>query len=330
VESDIVFNFTLVVNDGKVNSTTTQAYVYVRNVPSILNLLTNLINNNMLIPGVPVNYQLYMYDGNEFIHKRDTFALTGDSINLIVEPGYWIGLVSPASDPSAFIPNWSGDVFNWNDAKIIQVPVNGIAYMGFSCKPPQALKTGTGQIAGYIYEKPGDGTKSISIAREENMATANPVKTALVQLYKKGGTIPVASVLTDEQGYYKFDQLEISAYEIQVEIPSYVQSERFPVLLSNTAPATKIWFAVNTTLQVITDNNSVKLSLVKAYPNPTSGWVTISGLTGISRIAVYAMNGKLILQKETTQIEESVDLTSQVAGTYILVINEQRLKVYKK
>jgi hypothetical protein len=152
----------------------------------------------------------------------------------------------------------------------------------------------------------------------------------LVQLYKKGGTIPVASVLTDEQGYYKFDQLEISAYEIQVEIPSYVQSERFPVLLSNTAPATKIWFAVNTTLQVITDNNTVKLSMVKAYPNPTSGWVTISGLTGISRIAVYAMNGKLILQKETTQIEESVDLTSQVAGTYILVINEQRLKVYKK
>ena len=327
VESDTWLNFTLVVNDGKVNSPTAQVNVLVRNVPSILTLLAKM--NNM-VSGVHVKYQLFMYDGNDFIHKRDTFAVTGDTLRLLIEPGYWIGLVSPARDPSAFIPTYSGNVLSWGEAEVIKIPENGVAYMDITCPLSPVAKTGVGQIAGYVYEKPGNGTQSISIARKENLATSNPVETALVQLYKKGSAIPVTSVFTDNQGAYKFEKLEIADYEIKVDMPGYAQSEKYPVTLSDIAPATMIWFAVNTSTKVITDNNAIQISMVKAYPNPTPGIVHITGLPGKTEIAVYTLEGKLILKKETSLPDETVDITNQASGTYIFVINEQRLKIYKK
>lgn len=325
VESDIWFNFTLVVNDGKVNSTTARVDVLVRNVPSILTLMTHFRESD-----IPVNYQLYMYDGNAFIHKRDSFSVTGDTIRLIVEPGYWIGLVSPADNPSAFVPTWSGDVLSWNDAEIIKVPVNGTAYMGISCTPPQVLKTGVGHIAGFVYEKPDDGTKSISILREENLAPNIPIQTVLVQLYKKGSAIPIASVFTDDKGAYQFDKLEIADYEIKVELPGFVQSERFPVVLSDATPATNVWFGVNTSSKVITDNSTTQRSLLKVYPNPTHGIVYLNGLPQNTKLAVYSIDGKLIFKKESNLQDETVDISNQVSGTYVFVVNNQRFKIFKK
>ncbi|MGE5429256.1 MAG: leucine-rich repeat protein [Methylococcaceae bacterium] len=327
MESDTWLTFKLVVNDGKVNSLISQVNIFVRNKLSYLHILAKTAN---METGIPVNYKLFLYDGNSFIQKRDTFAITGDSLHVIIEPGYWIALVSPANDPSAFIPTYSGNVLNWKDAEIINIPETGDGILDIMCIAPQTVKAGVGQIAGVVYEKPDDGTKSISISREENLVTNNPVQTALIQLYKKGNAIPVASVFTDYQGHYQFDKLEIADYEIKVEIPGYTQSETFSVVLSDTAPTIKILFAVNTSTQVITDNNSIKQSIVKAYPNPTSGIVHISGLPEKAKIEVYTVEGKLILKKNSSSQDETFDITNQVSGTYVLLVNEQRFKIFKK
>ncbi|MGE5395002.1 MAG: leucine-rich repeat protein [Candidatus Saccharibacteria bacterium] len=327
VEADTWFTIKLMVNDGKVNSYVSEVIVLVRNIPALLNLSTKVKGQTTPIY---LNYKLYKEEENSFILKSDTFGITSDTLHLSLEPGNWIALVAPARDPLAFVPTYAGDVTDWNEAEIISMSVKSTTFREITCMLPEVARAGVGQISGAIYEKQDTGTKSISISKTNLAASNPPVQNALVHLYRKDSSIPVASVFTDYQGAYKFDKLEIADYQIEVEIPGYVQSERFPVSLSNILPATKIWFAVNTSLQVITDNNTIQLSLVKAYPNPTFGMVTISGLTGKAKIAVYSMEGKLILKKEISPADETVDLSNQVSGTYLFVINEQRFKIYKK
>jgi hypothetical protein len=72
--------------------------------------------------------------------------------------------------------------------------------------------------------------------------------------------------------------------------------------------------------------------LIKVYPNPTSGILTIEGLpeSHKSTIAVYSDNGKLIMKKSTNSRQEIVDISKQVSGHYLLIINKQSVKIIKR
>lgn len=61
------------------------------------------------------------------------------------------------------------------------------------------------------------------------------------------------------------------------------------------------------------------------YPNTTEGNVTISAEESFMEleqkmIYVYDLAGKLILQKEYCTLEEKIDLTSAVNGTYLVKV----------
>jgi hypothetical protein len=87
----------------------------------------------------------------------------------------------------------------------------------------------------------------------------------------------------------------------------------------------KVGFPVNS--EVIYRND-----LIKAYPNPTSGEITIEGLpeNQKSKIAVFDLDGKLILSKTTEETTEKIDLTNFVPGTYLLIVNEYSIKIIKE
>jgi len=72
--------------------------------------------------------------------------------------------------------------------------------------------------------------------------------------------------------------------------------------------------------------------LIKVYPNPTGGIITIEGLPEAhkSTIAVYSDNGKLIMKKSTYSKQEEIDISKQVPGHYLLIINKQSVKIIKK
>lgn len=327
LSADTSYTFNLVVNDGNLNSAPSEVTILVRNIPPLLGLITHVTG---LSNPVLVYYQLFMKEQNSFIKKTITYSMTEDSLFVPVEPGEWIVLAVPLFDPSTFIPTYSGDVFNWDEAEIINVPDKSTVVKVINGILPLPAITGVGRISGSIHEKALDGTKSVSISGEENIQFAPHVKDALIRLYKKDDLLPIASWITDDTGFYIFDKLAITDYEIQVEIPGFAQSERFLVSLSQTMPATKIWFAVNTSTKVITDNKAIESYMLKVYPNPTKGIVHISGLSGKTNMEVYSMDGKLILRKETTLTEVNIDISSQVSGTYVFVINDQRFKVFKK
>jgi hypothetical protein len=68
------------------------------------------------------------------------------------------------------------------------------------------------------------------------------------------------------------------------------------------------------------------------YPNPTSGIFKIEGLRANqdNRISVYSVHGILIKTKISSSITETIDLSGQSSGVYLLFINNQPFKILKE
>lgn len=73
-------------------------------------------------------------------------------------------------------------------------------------------------------------------------------------------------------------------------------------------------------------------STLKVYPNPTTGIIKIDGLPSYREnvIIIQSLDGKLIRKSSTSSATENIDIRGQVTGTYLLLINDQPFKVYKK
>ena len=88
------------------------------------------------------------------------------------------------------------------------------------------------------------------------------------------------------------------------------------------------------TLQVsnITVNNELAFSDFKVYPNPTTGVIIIEGLSTNQKndIILQSVDGKLIKKKTSYSANESIDISNQVPGTYLLLIDNQVFKIQKK
>jgi hypothetical protein len=151
-------------------------------------------------------------------------------------------------------------------------------------------------------------------------------------LYKSGGTSLVATTLTDSNGFYKFEHLEIAEYAIFVEIPGFVQSEEFKVAVSDKEPSVSFKFLVNSSTGSVTDVNPVFLSSVKIYPNPTKGKVQLkfSQIPDAGTwISVYDASGRLVLKSPALDLEESINLEGNPAGLYFIKLNQKSSKTYK-
>ncbi len=329
VSQDTLYTFTLVVNDGTLSSTPSQVKVTIKQTLPILNLTSK--TNNLFIPTKEVTYHLFLKKENIFSEENLSPTISGDATQFSIEPGEWIVLASPVQNSDLFVPTYLGNVLNWDDAEHIIIPDKGKIFKEINCFVPEITNIGLGQISGYVYENQDSETKSISITKSLSVS-GNPVHGALIRLYKKDGTLPILSVFTDSQGYYKFDRLEITDYKVILELPGFMQSENFNIVLSNEEPLTTAYFSVNTTLQVITDNRPLLSSSVKFYPNPTVGVVNIIGLPSSrkSEIAIYTIEGKLIKEKTTDSATEVIDISDQISSIYILVVNNQAFKIWKK
>lgn len=72
--------------------------------------------------------------------------------------------------------------------------------------------------------------------------------------------------------------------------------------------------ALETNLSV----NSLSKTTVQWFPNPTAGWVTISGANPIARKEIYTLNGQLLEQIENE--EPRLDLAAYPEGVYVIRI----------
>ena len=77
-------------------------------------------------------------------------------------------------------------------------------------------------------------------------------------------------------------------------------------------------------------NDGVADNTFKVYPNPTTGPVTITGLTVGTTIKVYAITGALAATYTADAEKMIIDLSSLPAGIYLLNANARTIKVVKK
>ncbi|KAF0233165.1 MAG: peptidase m36 (fungalysin), partial [Prolixibacteraceae bacterium] len=68
------------------------------------------------------------------------------------------------------------------------------------------------------------------------------------------------------------------------------------------------------------------------YPNPSDGIFNIDGLNGSKQnvIEIYTIDGKLIKQKKSNSVKEMIDISNQISGTYLLLINKKVFKIIKQ
>jgi hypothetical protein len=334
VSQDNIYRFILLVNDGKTDSDTSQVSITVKQVLPVLKLVSKTSDSR--ISSTEVTYQFYLKTGNSFSEESVTPVMNGDTTEFSLEPGEWIVLASPSQNPSLFVPTYSGNTLDWINAEHIFIPEKGTTFNEITGLTPEVAINGTGQISGYVYEKADAGTKSISLITGFE-ASGNPVSGALIRLFRKGNSKPVLSIFTDAQGYYKFDQLEISEYQIEVEIPGFTQSEKFGIAISADQPLAVASFGVNTTSQVITDTNELLSSYLKIYPNPVVRYVTVETGKSITKpysILVYSLDGELLINQVATASRTILDFSKLAAGSYLIQlcsgIERQSALVIKK
>jgi hypothetical protein len=71
---------------------------------------------------------------------------------------------------------------------------------------------------------------------------------------------------------------------------------------------------------------------IKVCPNPSNGIFIIDGLNSNqkNKIEIHTVNGKLINQLNSNSNIENIDISSQFPGTYLLLINKKPFKIIKQ
>ena len=71
---------------------------------------------------------------------------------------------------------------------------------------------------------------------------------------------------------------------------------------------------------------------LKIYPNPTRGIFSIEGLKSgeNTEIEVYTVDNRLIMRTVSHSETCEIDISKQVAGTYLVVVNKQRIRIMKE
>lgn len=68
---------------------------------------------------------------------------------------------------------------------------------------------------------------------------------------------------------------------------------------------------------------------VEVFPNPTSGLFTLSAPVA-SKVSVLDVHGKVVLEKNTTDLSSTIDMTAQASGMYFVKITSEDKQAFRK
>lgn len=76
--------------------------------------------------------------------------------------------------------------------------------------------------------------------------------------------------------------------------------------------------------------NETEMTVISVYPNPTTGKLTLSNISGNAAYAIVSVSGQVVLNGEVSQAVNTIDLTSLENGVYVLQLTqEQGLQVIR-
>lgn len=166
---------------------------------------------------------------------------------------------------------------------------------------------GAGFIGGYV---------SLGAGRAEAVSNLSMV------LRTENGEY-VAQTYTNEQGYFRFDNLEDGSYFMDVDQWG-VQTLNAPnILVSEGSGRDDYQFVLYSKyLDLLAPTGLLEESgsTLSVYPNPVDGVLKIQGLESVSIVEVLSMDGKVLIQQTLRSGTYSLDLSALSQGTYVISV----------
>jgi len=301
VKADTDFSFFLIVSDGTVNSATDEVVVKVKHI------------NKAPVANAGIDQKVVAGD----IVSLDGTASSdpdGDSITYkwISHPGITLSSTS-AVNPAFIAPG--GVVFRpytfilvVNDGMINSTADTVNVTVELKNRQPVA-NAGADQVLEEKSECILDGTSS-----------SDPDGNALTYLWT-----PPSGITLNQSNAAKPTFILPETEKDTVLSFSLVVSDG----IESSEPATVKVYVLNvikTSLEFIAGNQ------IKVYPNPSNGIFRIEGLESkkLNNFKIYSIDGKLISQRKSDKTLEVIDIRGQMAGSYLLFINNIPFKIQKK
>ncbi len=123
-----------------------------------------------------------------------------------------------------------------------------------------------------------------------------------------------------------------------------VRAEQGGYMIDGLSPQTSYYYDITGTTKegliisqyvgsftTIEDSGVDKLAAdeVVVYPNPTTDYIAVTGVAPETIVALYAMDGTLLLQKQATAGVLRIDMQNYCEGVYLLRVGNQATKVVK-
>ncbi|GGG60379.1 hypothetical protein GCM10010976_33960 [Bizionia arctica] len=152
--------------------------------------------------------------------------------------------------------------------------------------------------------------------------------------YEVGDTASILTATTDGSGVLWYTTETGGTGDVNAPTPSTetVGSTSYWVTSTNEngceSERVEVEVTVEETLGV---NENEMLKNINIYPNPTNAYVTITlPNTQESKITVYDLNGRLLLNQSNTNGDFKIDLSAYQAGVYLLKIEVNQNQVIKR
>jgi hypothetical protein len=77
----------------------------------------------------------------------------------------------------------------------------------------------------------------------------------------------------------------------------------------------------------VTTADEIEAAGIKAFPNPVSGKLTITGLKNGQTIALYDLNGNKVRSQKVNRHSEELDMQQLIAGAYQLLVTDKENRI---
>jgi hypothetical protein len=202
--------------------------------------------------------------------------------------------------PDNLLPTYYGNTEHWSEATVVKI-ANGVSQsLDDILMIPIEPLDGSSIISGYVNGTNG-GKKSIL-----SSVVSNPVPDASVylQTYQGSAWKTIAHTLTNNEGYFVFNNIPIGSYRLTLDVPGIEITN--PPAVEITEDGQIVDNIIFETTIGIADIIKKSGSNIVVYPNPSNGYFTIASESVIESIELYDAMGKKVLtatpKAQTTQI----------------------------
>ncbi len=247
-----------------------------------------------------------------------------------IEPGDYLVYAIPQPDNAYGIPGYFVENNKWQGAGLIHAYAHTTG-INITLDPVQLYNTGNGAISGNIYVG-GDDSYNPNVFGDEwfaGSAKANevPARNIPVLLYDDQMNV-LDFRLSNDQGAFEFNQMELGSYFVRVE-KAGLQAEEIEIILTAENPTSDGTIFSLESGQVTGINNMFEQSTILVYPNPVRDelYIRLENITNQNiEIRLLSITGQQIqfpssIQQSSANIL-TVNTQSLSAGLYFIEIIE--------